>query len=90
MALNLRLVLDILDRDTLPPLEELFADSAELSDVACRHCHKPIAKDVFDVWQHLSRGGFVMTRGCRANSYDDASGWDDSLPRSANVTPPKK
>jgi hypothetical protein len=55
--------------------------------VLCRHCAGPIF-EVGDRWFHRNaEGGRV--RGCRAASFDDDSGWDDTLDRRWTARPPR-
>ena len=58
----------------------------------CRNCHKPIIGVRSDVgrtgylWLHVEAEPGA-SRGCRAASYKQGGGWDDSLNRRWKATP---
>lgn len=68
----------------------------------CHNCGKPIHRDFGDKWTHTNLDeqdrlyrltgvpGFQLTfgnRGCRAASFTDKDGWDESLDRKWKARP---
>jgi hypothetical protein len=69
--------------DSYRELFDVIADEA----VSCRHCARRIF-EIGDRWFHRSDDGGRF-RGCRAASFDDDSGWDDTLDRRWMAAPPR-
>jgi hypothetical protein len=66
---------------------ELRAFLEKLTEHAtCKHCGRMIRSIRDDEWRHEPNG----ERGCRAASYREGSGWDDSLNRRSVATPSQK
>ncbi|WP_063762324.1 HNH endonuclease [Streptomyces sp. NRRL F-5123] len=62
--------------------------TGELMDHAsCRHCGHTIARIGESPWRHVTAP--LMSRGCRAASYDRNGTWDNALERAWKATPPK-
>ena len=57
-------------------LDDLLARGATST---CRRCGQPIQLQPDEKWSHLDPD---RSRGCRAASYTEESGWNDALDRS--------
>jgi hypothetical protein len=53
----------------------------------CRHCHRPISRVGGGSWKHEDP---ERCRGCRAASFREGEGWDDSLSRTWVAAPAKR
>ena len=67
-------------------VERLDRNLAAATETAtCRRCGKPITRIGEEApWRHTDQD---RSRGCRAATFDEGSGWDDSIPRTWTASP---
>ena len=71
-----------------PELTESYRellDTVEDERIPCRHCARPVFQ-IGERWFHRDAEGGRF-RGCRAASFVDDRGWDDSLDRRWTAAP---
>lgn len=77
------------DKATLAKMEAL-PDGKDQStmDEKCARCGRELVVSETGFVTHLAEDG-GLNRGCRAASFDNETGWDDSLNKSWKATRPK-